>query len=72
MFMIKCCWNKREDDIKHTGVKVSTICSNCGKETMILVDNMNTTHQDIITTFVPNAMLHYVGMIWIIENHERI
>ena len=46
----------REDEIKHTGVKVSIICSNCGKETRIDVDNMNTTYQDIITTFVLNTM----------------
>ena len=61
----------REDEIKHTGVKVSIICSNCGKETMIDVDNLNTTYQDIITTFVLNTMLHHVGMLWIIENHEH-
>ena len=40
---------------------------NCGKETMIDVDNLNTTYQDIIITFVLNTMLHHVGMLWIIE-----
>ena len=39
---------------------------------MIDVDNMNTTYQDIITTFVLNKMLHHVGMLWIIENHDEL
>ena len=39
---------------------------------MIEVDNMNTTYQDIITTFALNTMLHHVGMLWIIENHEQL
>ena len=56
----------REDEIKHTGVKFAIRCSNCGKETMIDVDNMNTTYQDIITTFVLNTMLHHVGILWMI------
>ena len=39
---------------------------------MIDVDNMNTTYQDIITTFVLNTMLHHVGMLWTIETHEQL
>ena len=39
---------------------------------MIYVDNMNTTYQEIITTFVLNIMLYHVDMLWIIENHEPI
>ena len=70
MFKIKCWWNKREYEIKHTGVKFAIRCSNCEKETMIVVDNMNTTYQDTITTLVLNIMLHHVGMLWIIETHE--
>ena len=57
MFRIKVWWNPREDEIKHTGVKVDIRCSNCGKEKMIDVDIMNTTYEDIITTFVLNIML---------------
>ena len=72
MFKIKCWWNTREDEIKHTGVEVAIRCSNCGKETMIDVDIMNTTYQDIITTSVLNKMLHHVGMLWIIKNHEQL
>ena len=53
-------------------VKVAIRCGNCGKETMIDVDNLNTTYQDIIITFVLNKMLHYVGMLWIIDIHEQL
>ena len=47
-------------------------CSNCGKETMIYLDLLENYYQEIITTFVLNTMLHRVGMIWIIENHEDL
>ena len=36
------------------------------------MDHLNTTDQDIITTFVLNTMLHHVGMLWIIETHEKL
>ena len=36
------------------------------------MDHLNTTYQDIITTFVFNTMLHHVGMLCIIETHEQI
>ena len=39
---------------------------------MIDVDNLNTTSQYIITTFVLNTMLHHVGMLWIIETHDLL
>ena len=39
---------------------------------MIDVDFLDTTYQEIITTFVLNTMLHHVGMLWIIENHEEL
>ena len=39
---------------------------------MIDVDNLNTTYQDIITTFVLNTILHHVGMLWKIETHEQL
>ena len=44
MFKIKCWWNPREDEIKQTVVKNSIRCSNCGKEKIVDVDNMNTTY----------------------------
>ena len=36
------------------------------------MDNFNTTHQDIITTFVLNTMLNHFGMLFIIEKHEKL
>ena len=39
---------------------------------LIDVDNLNTTYQNIIKTFVLNTMFHYVGMLWIIETHEKL
>ena len=65
MFKVKCLWNTREYEIKHTGIKFAIRYGNCGKETIIDVDIVNTTYQDIITTFVLNKMLHHVGMLWI-------
>ena len=72
MFKIECWWNPREDKIKHTGVKIAIICSNCGNKKLIDVDIMNNTYQYIITNFALNKTLHYVGMFWIIETHEKL
>ena len=47
-------------------------CTNCGKETIIDSDLLKTDYQEIITTFAMSTMLHHVGMIWIIENHEDL
>ena len=70
MSKIKCWWNPREDEIKHTEVKVDIRCSNCGKETIIYVHILDTTYQEIITTFVLNTILQHVSILWIIENYE--
>ena len=39
---------------------------------MIDVDHFNTKYQDIIKNIVLNTMLHHVGMLWIIEKHEKL
>ena len=72
MFKVKFWWSPREYEIKNTGVNIAISCSNCGKETMIDVDMLNTTYQHIITTFVLNIMLQHVGMLWIIEIHKQL
>ena len=36
------------------------------------MDHLNTTYQDIITTFVLNKMLHHVVMFGIIETDEQL
>ena len=65
-------WYDNEPDDQNDVKNVAIRCSNCGKETTIDVDNLNTTYQDIITNFVLNTMLHHVGMLWIIETHEQL
>ena len=73
MFKIKCWWNKKEKYyIKKTVGTFAIRCRNCRKETMIDLNILETDYQEIITTFVLNIMLHHVGMIWIIENHEDL
>ena len=42
------------------------------EKTMIDVDNLNITYQDIIVTFVLNTVLHHVGMLWIIETRGQL
>ena len=39
---------------------------------MIDKDDLNTAYQDIITLFVLNTIIHYVGMLWIIETYEQL
>ena len=73
MFKIKCWWNKKEkDDPKQTPEKFAIRYTSYGKETMIYLDILETYYQEIITYFVLNTMLHHVGMIWMIENHEDL
>ena len=66
MFQISFWYNKGHDDqnkVEHIAVR----CSNCGKETSLYVDNMNTKYKYIITSFVLNTVLHHFGISWIIE-----
>ena len=71
MFHISCWYIKGHYD-KNKVENIAIRCSNCEKETMIYMDNMNTTYQDIITPFVWNKVLHHVGMLWPIETHEKL
>ena len=45
-------------------------CTNCGKETGLYLQN--SAFEEIITKFVLNAILHHVGMSWIICSNEEI
>ena len=36
------------------------------------MDNMNTPYQYIVTFFVLNKMLYHVGMLWIIDTHDKL
>ena len=71
MFKIKC-WYSPGGVEKNLTKEIAISSGNCGKETMIDVDNLNTTYQDIITTFMLNTMLHHVGMLWIIVTDEQL
>ena len=58
---ICCCYNKGHDDqnkVELIGIR----CSNCGKQTGLSMENMNTKYKDIITSFVLNITLHHVGI----------
>ena len=55
MFQISCWYNQIHDD-QNKVENIAIGCYNCGKETMISMDNINTTYQDIITLFVLNTM----------------
>ena len=70
--MFSSCWyNKGHDDKNKVG-NIAIRCINCGKETMIYMNHMNTTYKDIITSFVLNAVLHHVGMLCIIETNQHL
>ena len=47
-------------------------CSNCGKQTGLSMDDMNTNYKDIVTVFLMNILLHHAGMLWIIETHGQL
>ena len=65
-------WHDNEPDDKNDVKIIATSCSNCGKETVLFINNINTNYKDIITSFVLNTVLHSVGMSWIIEIHEQL
>ena len=71
MFKIKC-WYSTGGVDKNASETIALRCSNCVIETMIDIDIMNTTYQNIFKTFVLNIMLHHVGMLCIIETHEQL
>ena len=71
MFQI-CCWYNQGHDDQNKVENIAIRCINCEKETMISMDNMNTTHQNIIPSFVLNTVLHRFGKLWIFETHEQL
>ena len=71
MLQIRCWYSKGHDDqnkVEHFDIR----CSNCGKETFLSMDNMNTKYKDIITTFLLNAVLQHVGMSQIIGTNKKL
>ena len=47
-------------------------CINCGKETGLYMDNMNTNYKNITTSFVFNTLLHHICISKIIETLEQL
>ena len=46
-------------------------CINCKRETGLdSKTNFNWVYDEIVTKFVLNAMLHHVGMSWIISSNQ--
>ena len=68
MFWTLLWYDKEPDDQNYVKI-ISIRCSNCGKQTYLYMDNMNTNYKDIVTVFVLNTLLHHVGMSWIILTH---
>ena len=52
---------------------VSLKCINCKRETCLNPETSFTwVYDDIVTKFVLNAMLHHVGMSWIISSNKEM
>ena len=52
--------------------KVCLKCINCKKETGLNAENdFSGFYDEVITQFVLNAMLHHVGMSWIISSKKE-
>ena len=49
---------------------ISIRCINCKRETVLFLKN--TTFDEMITISVLNAILHYVGMLWIISSNKEM
>ena len=54
------------DKVKAIGIR----CINCKKETGLYLGT--STLEEMITKFVLNAILHHVGMLWIICSNEEM
>ena len=65
MFKIRLSYGDKDLDT------VSLKCINCKTETGLNLETRFTwVYDEIITKFVLNAMLHHVGMSWIISSNK--
>ena len=71
MFQIRCYYKQGHYD-QNIVENIAIKCSNCEKEKMISMDNINTTYQDIITSFVLNIVIQHFGMLWIIFKNQHL
>ena len=67
MFEIRLCYKEE------IFVLVSLKCINCERETCLYSEtSFSWVFDEIITKFVLNAILHHVGMSWIIISNKEI
>ena len=70
-FQIRFWYNKGHDEqnkVEHIAIR----CINCGKETGLSMDNINTKYKDIITSCVLIIVLHHVSMSCIIKTNKQL
>ena len=63
MFQLRLFDNKEDEEGKVVDI-IDIRCINCNKETGLYL--INSTIEEMITKFLLNAILHHVGMSWII------
>ena len=67
--MFEICLSCGDDDLDIVSLK----CINCKKETGLNAETgFNVFYNEVITQFVLNAMLHHVGMSWIIRSNKEM
>ena len=67
--MFEICLSHGENDLNILSLK----CINCKKETELNSETPFTwVYDEVITKFVLNAMLHHVGMSWIISSNQEM
>ena len=64
MFELRLSYDEEKLDV------ISIRCIKCKRETGLFLKN--TTFYEMITKFVLNAMLHLVGMSWIISSNKEM
>ena len=64
MFVLRLNYKEGKLDV------ISIRCINCKRETGLLLKN--TTFYEMITRFVLNAILHHVGLSWIISSNKEM
>ena len=55
-------WYDNEPDNQNDVKIIAIRFSNCGKETGLFKNIMNTNYKEIINSFVLNILLHHIGM----------
>ena len=55
-------WYDNEPNDQNDGGVIAIRFINCGRETGLSMNNMNTNYKGIITLFVLNSLLHHVGI----------